>query len=118
MNDQMRLLLQYKIDHPNGGCVINYESTQEHAVKDGLLRETVPDGGGIIKYEITQKGKEYLTTANEELGNRATRLVRKLKKFGGGFFSEGKYVVYGWPFEVPLDRIVEKVDDCLVVEDA
>ncbi|SRR6266403_1846415 len=109
MNEKVRLLLQYIVDHGAGGIPINLEGALESAVIAGQIEERLL--GNFVLHDVTEVGKHDLVSENSRLGNKATRLVRKLKTFG---FGVGP-VVYGWPFEVPMSAKTLKFDNCLVV---
>ena len=105
--------------HGGGGGLIGYEKAQQSAIDAGYLRAESPvdahgaPDSGWVTVTITAKGKSALYDANKERGEKATRLVSKVRHFW-----PLKSVVYGHLFQVPLSARVKIVNHSVVVDDA
>lgn len=112
--ENIRLVLQCIVDKDGSasGLPDVLEDSQDEAILMGFLNQDVPVGGGLVSYSITPLGKDHLSSANQALGDNATRYAHRLKEFG-----HLEPVVYGWPILVPLSTRTRVVQGCLVVDD-
>lgn len=112
MDENVRLLLQHLRDNPGtSGIPMWLERTPECAENLGFLQITWPSGGGMVCYKITSEGAAALDVANSTLGEKATRYVYEVKYFG-----DLKPVVYGYPFQWPLNAPTRRIDGTLVAD--
>ena len=111
LDENMRLLLQFMKDNPNGSDFPTVlERFSERAMAAGLLENVAGPREGF-KLRLTEAGQEILKQANADLGDKATRYVHKVRYFGSL-----EPVVYGYPFQWPLSAPVTRIDGSMVAD--